>query len=116
MQDSLKQITEKGATVIAVSHEKPEYLQKIEEKTGAKFRLLFDEGYRISNAYDVTFTPESKQIFVYNKLLGAKLKKTHSDDFQRLPIPATYIIDKNRKIVWRHFDPNYKKKSINSLN
>ncbi len=110
IQDSLQQITQKGATVAAISPEKPEYLKKMEEKTGAKFRLLYDEGYKISNAYDVTFTPESKQIFVYNKLLGAKLKKTHSDESQRLPIPATYIIDKNGKIIWRHFDPDYKKR------
>ncbi len=111
IQDSLQQITQKGATVVAISPEKPEYLEKMEEKTGAKFRLLYDEGYNISNAYDVTFTPEAKQIFVYNKLLGAKLKQTHSDDSQRLPIPATYIIDKNGKIAWRQFDPNYKNRS-----
>ena len=111
IQDSLQLITQKGATVVAVSPQKPEYLEKMEEKSGARFKLLYDEGYKISNAYDVTFTPESKQIFVYNKILRAKLKKSHSDDSQRLPIPATYIVDKNQKIVWRHFDPNYKERS-----
>jgi peroxiredoxin len=111
IQDSLQLITKKGVTVVAVSPEKPEYLEKMEKKTGAKFRLLYDEGYKISNAYDVTFTPESKQIFVYNTLLGAKLKKTHSDNSQRLPIPATYIIDTNGKIIWRQFDPDYKNRS-----
>jgi peroxiredoxin len=40
--------------------------------------------------------------------LGAKLKDTHSDDSQRLPIPATYIINEDGIIVWRQFDPDYK--------
>jgi len=111
IQDSLKLITEKGATVIAISPQKPEYLDKMAEKTKAKFTLLYDEGYKIADAYDVTFTPESKQLFVYNTVLNAKLKKTHSDDTQRLPIPATYIINKDGKIVWRQFNPDYKKRS-----
>ena len=44
-------------------------------------------------------------------ILGAKLKKTHSDDTQRLPIPATYIIVKDGIIKWRHFNPDYKQRS-----
>ncbi len=111
VQDSLRLLTEKGATVVAVSPEKPEYLEKMADKTGAKFNLLYDEGYKISDAYDVTFTPEAKQLFVYNKVLNGKLKESHSDDSQRLPIPATYIIDASGKIVWRQFDPDYKKRS-----
>jgi len=111
IQDSLKFITDKGATVIAVSPEKPEYLDKMAEKTGAKFILLYDEGYKIENAYDVTFTPDDKQIFMYNTMLNAKLKESHSDDSQQLPIPATYIIGKDGKIVWRQFNHDYKKRS-----
>jgi peroxiredoxin len=111
IQDSLTLLTTKGVTVVAVSPEKPEYLDKMAEKTGVKFKLLYDEGYRIADAYDVTFTPEPKQLFVYNTIMNAKIKKTHSDDSQRLPIPATYIIDQKGTIHWRQFDPNYKNRS-----
>jgi len=111
IQDSLKLIEEKGAEVIAVSPEKPQYLNKMEGKTGAEFTLLYDEGYRISDAYDVTFKPSGTTLLTYNTVLGAKLKKTHSDDSQRLPIPATYLIDTDGVISWRQFDPNYKNRS-----
>ncbi|MGC9374363.1 MAG: peroxiredoxin-like family protein [Bacteroidales bacterium] len=111
IQDSLRLITEKGAIVVAISPEKPEYLEKMEEKTKAEFRLLYDEDYKISDAYDVTFLPNKKQIVLYNTMLNANLKETHSDDSQRLPIPATYIIDTKGKIVWRQFDPDYKNRS-----
>jgi len=94
IQDSLKLITDSGATVIAISPEKPEYLEN-----------------KISDAYDVTFTPSGSTLLLYNTALGAKLKETHSDDSQRLPIPATYIISKEGTIVWRQFDPNYKNRS-----
>ncbi|PKP09510.1 MAG: alkyl hydroperoxide reductase [Bacteroidetes bacterium HGW-Bacteroidetes-4] len=111
IQDSLKLITDSGATVIAISPEKPEYLEKMADKSGAKFKLLYDEAYKISDAYDVTFTPSGSTLLLYNTALGAKLKETHSDDSQRLPIPATYIISKEGTIVWRQFDPNYKNRS-----
>ena len=111
VQDSLKWIAEKGATVVAISPEKPEYLEKTMEKTEASFRLLHDEGYRISNAYDVTFTPETRRRVVYNTVLNADLKEAHSDESQRLPIPATYIIDRDGTIIWRQFDPDYRKRS-----
>lgn len=111
IQDSLSLITAKGTTVVAISPEKPEYLDKMIEKTGASFRLLYDEGYKISDAYDVTFTPQKAELVIYNTVLGAKLKETHSDDSQRLPIPATYIINKNGVIVWRQFNPDYKERS-----
>lgn len=111
IQDSLELIEEKGAKVIAISPEKPEYLGKMEKKTGAEFTLLYDEGYKISDAYDVTFKPSKATLTTYNTLLGAKLKKTHSDDSQRLPIPATYVIDKSGTITWRQFNPDYKKRS-----
>jgi peroxiredoxin len=116
VQDSLKLITDKGATVLAVSPQKPEYLEKMADKTGATFRLLYDEGYSISDAFDVTFTPEARKLFSYNKFMNAKLKESQSDDSQRLPIPATYIIDRDGVIVWRHFGPNYKNRSsINDI-
>lgn len=111
IQDSLSLITDKGATVVAISPEKPEYLEKMANKSGAKFRLLYDEGYKIANAYDVTFTPKKSELVIYNTVLSANLKETHSDDSQRLPLPATYVVDKKGTIIWRQFDPDYKNRS-----
>jgi peroxiredoxin len=61
--------------------------------------------------FDVTFKPDTMTTIMYNTLLGANLKKANTDDSQRLPIPATFIIGTDRKIIWRHFDPDYKKRS-----
>jgi peroxiredoxin len=111
IQDSLKLIEATGAKVIAISPEQPEYLDKMAEKTGSEFTLLYDEGYKIAEAYDVDFNPSKMQLFTYNVILGGKLKDTHSDISQRLPIPATYIVNQQGKIIWRQFDHDYKKRS-----
>jgi peroxiredoxin len=31
---------------------------------------------------------------------------------RKLPIPATFVIGSDGKILWRHFDPDYRKRSI----
>lgn len=111
VQDSLQEIFEHGATIIAISPEKSEYLAKTVEKTHVSFTLLYDEGYAIANRFDVTYSPDNSTKVMYNVMLGANLKNAHSDDSQRLPIPATFIINSDREIIWRQFDPDYKKRS-----
>ena len=111
LQDSLSLIQDAGATVLAVSPEKPDYLDKMAHKTGAAFNLLYDKDYRIANAYDVNFKPKAVTLMIYNVALGAQIKKSHSDASQQLPIPATFIINRKGKIIWRQFDRNYHKRS-----
>jgi len=89
LQDSLELIYEKGATVVAISPEKSEFLQKTQKKTKAEFTLLYDEDFKIAKAFDVVFNPTKMQLFMYNKLLRADLKNAQTNDSQQLPIPAT---------------------------
>ena len=111
LQDNIEGIQKKGAQLIAISPEKITAQQRTIEKTAAKFTLLYDKDYAIAKAFNVLFTPTKTQLFTYNKLLGANLKEVHSDQSQQLPIPATFIINKQGVIVWRHFDSDYKERS-----
>lgn len=111
IQDNLDKIKAKGAQVFAISPQKPELANKTAHKTNAEFVLVFDEAYKISNQFDVTFNPDEKSKKMYNNMLRANLKEAHSDDSEQLPIPATYIISQEGVVVWRQFDPNYKNRS-----
>ncbi len=111
LQDSLQLIYAKGASVVAISPEQSEFLKQTAEKTNASFSLLYDDGYKIANLFDVTFKPGNTTTLTYNVVLGADLKNANTDESQRLPIPATFIIGTDGKIIWRHFDPDYKKRS-----
>ncbi|MEX2589196.1 MAG: peroxiredoxin-like family protein [Chitinophagales bacterium] len=111
LQDSLSFINEMGAEVIAISPEKQEYLKKTQEKSNATFTLLYDKDYKISKMFDVLFRPEEKTTSAYNRRLGANLTEAHSDESQRLPVPATFVINQQGEVVWRHFDRNYKERA-----
>jgi peroxiredoxin len=111
LQEQFHQIYKKDASVVVVTPEKSEFIKKTIKKTGAKFTILYDENYKIADVFDVLFRPGRMMRFIYNTILGAKLKESHSDDSEQLPIPATFIISKEMKVTWRHFDPDYKKRS-----
>lgn len=107
LQDSLHLIAEEGVELIAISPEKPEKLRMTEGKTGVEFKLLFDEDFRIAEAFELVFMPWHDDLNLYNKVLKADLKNAHSDGSERLPVPATYLINRDGVVVWRHFDPDY---------
>lgn len=108
LQDSLQLIYNKGATVIAISPEKPEYLEKTAVKTKATFTLLYDKNYAIAEAFDVVFNPTEKEVSAYNDRLNANLERANANNSTRLPVPATYIINKKGVVVWREFNPDYR--------
>jgi peroxiredoxin len=97
--------------VVVISPEKSEFIKQSIQKTGAEFTILFDDEQKISDAFDSTFLPNSIERFMYNTVMRANLKESHADDSEQLPIPATYIINQDSTIKWRHFDPDYKKRS-----
>lgn len=111
IQEGLPKLYEKGVKVIAVTPEKPEYISEMAENTKAQFTIVYDKDYKIAKAYDVNFSPKQRQVNYYNKVMNANLKEAHNSEEPTLPIPATYIINNEGTIVWRHFDPNFKKRA-----
>jgi peroxiredoxin len=111
LQDSLMTVNGKGANLLIITPEKQVNIKKTILKTSITIPILYDENYKIMEDFDVAFLPARGLRFMYNTMLRADLKNAHSDDSQTLPVPATFIIDTDRKIIWRHFDRNYIKRA-----
>jgi len=107
IQKNLKELEEKNIVALAITPENQENIEKTIVKTNISIPLIFDDGYKIMKQYKVNFTPSMSLRFIYNSILGAKLKNSQSDDSQTLPVPATYLIGKGRVIKFAHFNPNY---------
>jgi len=109
LEDSLQLIRDKGATLIAVTPEKPESITKTIEKTGAEYSILFDEDLKIMKAYDVEFEVPENTVTRYRNS-GIDLDANNGKNGKWLPVPAVYIIDQESNITYRFFEPDYKKR------
>jgi peroxiredoxin len=109
LQDSLQLIKDKGATLIAVSPEKPENVSKTVEKTKAEYSILYDEDLKIMKAYDVEFEVPENTLTRYRNA-GLDIEKNNGANGKYLPVPAVFIIDKESTVIYRFFEPDYKKR------
>ncbi len=109
LQDSLSLITEKGATLVAVSPEKAENIDKTVEKTKATYSVLHDKDLKIMKAYDVEFEVPENTVTRYRNA-GIDIGKSNGDNGNFLPVPAVYIIDKESTVTYRFFEADYKKR------
>jgi len=109
LQDSLGFIKEKGATLIAVSPEKPTNISRTVEKTTATYSVLFDDSLKIMKSYDVAFSVDTATIEKYKKF-GIDFYDANGSNGATLPVPAVYIINRDGIIIFKHFDPDYRKR------
>lgn len=107
MQDSLQTLTNKGAYVIGVTPETVENINKTISKTHASFSIIQDKGYKIMKAYDVNYVLDDATLGAYKKY-GIDLEQNNGNADHVLPVPATYVIDKSGKLVFVHFDKDYR--------
>jgi peroxiredoxin len=110
LEDSLSLIKEKGATLLTITPEKPDNIQKTITKTKASNSILFDEGLNIMKKYDVAFAVDEKTIEAYKKY-GIDFSEVNGNNGANLPVPAVYVIGKDGRIAYRFFDTDYRKRS-----
>lgn len=101
-QDSLFLIEGKGATLIAITPEHEDGVQKTTSVSKATFSILHDEKLQIMLAYHVI----SKE--KYDEFIRGYEETGVDNQHKYLPVPATYIINQDQKIVFKYFDPNYR--------
>lgn len=107
LEESLLKINSMNASVIAVTPEKPEYIEKSVEKTKASFPILHDEGLKIMKSYDVAYKLDDKAIKKY-KRINVDLQLINGPvNSENLPVPAVYVINQSGIIVYKFFDPDY---------
>ena len=111
MQEGFQHILSENASVVVVTPEKPEYIEKMISKTKAQFSILHDEDYKIMEDYHVKYTIKKEDKMAFKGYVLQKTKKHNAADEAVLPVPATYIISPDGKIKYVHFDTNYKKRA-----
>lgn len=75
-----------------------------------KFDVLSDPNQEVLEAYQVRFELNKTIRELYLDTFGFDLRQLNANGEWNLPVPATYIIDPQGTIRYRHFDHDYMKR------
>lgn len=103
----IKDIEAKGAKVIAFTPETNENIIKTRKNTGLGVAVYSDIDGSIMKAFDVDFKVTDAYQNKIQEKLNTSIKETNNSDSAVLPVPATFIINKEGIIVYKQFDPDY---------
>jgi len=106
LDENYPKMKELGANLVAISPEIPKYIEKVADKMEHPYTII-SGGTPIMQQYGLDFQLGKKTLVKY-KLFGINLSKSNGNEDNILPVPATYVIDKNGIIAYKHFDENYK--------
>jgi peroxiredoxin len=107
-QEILPEITAAGASLVAISPEKPDDTVSTAEKNALTFEVLSDVGQKVGRAFGLVyrFTEELKAAYRgFNLDIPAR---NGAPDEWALPVSATYVIDRDGSIIYAYTDPDYR--------
>jgi len=107
LQSHLDEIKENGANLVAISPEQPDNSLDVSEKNNLKFPVLSDSGNTVARKFGLVFELPAEVDKLYKNELKLDLATINSTDKPELPIPATYVIGKDRKIKYAFVNLDY---------
>jgi peroxiredoxin len=105
-QDILSEIERAGAQLVAVTPQKPDVSLSTIEKNALKFAVLTDNGNAFARALRITFELSGDLRALYERF-GLDLPAQNPGAGWSLPIPATYVADRDGKIVLAYVERDY---------
>lgn len=110
-QDSLKVLTDQGFIVVAITPESIENVEQTVKLHNLTFTVIYDCQEKIMKDYEVMFNVTKAYQDKIQSSFSIDIANNNGRDSARLPVPATYIINKERIIVAVQFDPDFKNRA-----
>jgi peroxiredoxin len=107
LQEVLPEITRLGAQLVAISPELPEESLSTAEENELAFDVLSDLGSVTARAFSIAFDLAAELRPIYAQF-GHALPDKNGDQSWVLPIPATYVIDRDATIALAFVDVDYR--------
>ncbi|MGP8300289.1 peroxiredoxin-like family protein [Streptomyces inhibens] len=106
LQEQTDAIAAHGARLVAVSPQIPDESLTLAEKHALTFPVLSDLGCDTAKQYGLSFDLPDDLAAVYDSF-GFDLQRVNGGHPRTLPLPATYVIDRDATIRWAFIDTDY---------
>jgi peroxiredoxin len=109
-QQHLAEFRNKGANLVAITPEKPDLTLLMGENKKLEFEILTDKGNSFAKKLGLVFGVSGDLKTIY-KQFGVDLEKSQGNLDWQLPVPATYVVSKEGKIIYAFLDVDYTKRA-----
>jgi len=109
LQDMNDEFKKLGTKIVGVSPQTPDASLSTQETNELTFEVLSDEHNIIAKEYGLVFSLAQELRPIYSKF-GIDIPTSNADDSFELPMPATYLINKNGEILYSFIDEDYTKR------
>jgi peroxiredoxin len=106
MNQVLSQIQRAQASFIAISPQAMQQSFFMADQHKLLFPLLSDAGNQVARQFGLVYRVPDFQQSVYRKVF-TNLPFINGDESWELPIPATYILDRDGSVLWASVNPDY---------
>jgi peroxiredoxin len=106
MNLALTQIAGLGAALVAISPQTVKQAFLMHDQHKLRFPLLSDAGNRVARQFGLAYRVPPTQQVVYRRVF-VNLPFSNGDESWELPIPATYIIDRDGTVLYASANEDY---------
>ena len=110
LQAALPRIVAHEASLVAVSPQTPDESLSTSEKNELEFSVLSDLGNSVAREYGLVFTLPEPLRPIYADF-GIDLRAHNGDESFELPVPATYVIDRDAKVRYAFVNADYRQRA-----
>jgi peroxiredoxin len=100
------QLEQAGATLAAISPQTVKQSFFMHDQHKLRFLLLSDTGNKVARQFGLTYRVPAAQEAIYRRAF-VNLPFTNGDDSWELPIPATFIVDRDGTILYASANEDY---------
>ena len=106
LQNVNNEIEALGARLVAISPQVPDESLSTADKNELEFEVLSDTNSEVADQYGLTFSLDEALRPIYRNW-GADVAAVNDDPDCKLPLPATYVISREGKIVHAFVEEDY---------
>ena len=111
LQARLDEMQAMGASLVAISPQVPDESLTKSEISQMNFTVLSDQNASVASQYGVAWEVPEFLLSHMRVDRNLDLAKINNGNTHVLPIPATFILDKNGTIVWTYVNVDYRTRS-----
>lgn len=110
LQGSLDEFKSLGASLIAISPQTPDNSLSTKEKHELEFEVLSDIGNKVAKKIGLVFSLADELKPIY-EMFGIDIPASNNEDTYDLPMPATFVLNKEGEVLFSFVDEDYTKRT-----